>query len=642
MFLHGGDFNPEQWIGNMDLVKEDIEKLKLAKINTVTMGMFSWSMLEPVEGKFEFGWLEEIFQILKDNDMQVIMGTPTSARPHWLAQGYPSTSRVNEYGQRELSGFRHNHCMQSPEFRKKAGIIIEKLVETVVKFDIIHSWHINNEFGGQCYCEHCVEKFRSSLKRKYGTIQNLNAGWWNTFWSHNYSDFDEILPPFYHGERSNTPLNVNWEKFKTLNHIDYYQFEYDLIRKHSSLPITTNFHGDPFNFSLDYSVFSSYVDYVSYDIYPPWNTEDNYNIAIKSKKELILQHSLDLEKDFYMMESTPGSTNWQSYTILKSGKLHSATTYLQMLCSAKSFLYFQLKQSRGSSEKYHGAVLDVSSNTDGRVYNYIKDFGEQLMELSDFTEMNLKNEVAIYYDWNNTSMLYYSEGPRNIGLGNSEFIDRLFEYFNNVGVNVEFVFDEKYLKKFDTIIFPYAYNVKTEVIESLKELKNKTVIAFPMLNYVNQDDLLHLGALPHGLTKQFGIEVLEFNAVLEGKTIDSNSHRFEYITEVIDVKTARSVEYFNHEILKSALTINDFNDSKFIYIAGIPTPSSLVSIFDEIFGFNYELNKKIIQSNVILNGKEFRMLINFGEEAIKVNDVYWTNAQNNQILEKFDFAILNN
>ncbi|MFV0255531.1 MAG: beta-galactosidase [Erysipelotrichaceae bacterium] len=640
MFLHGGDYNPEQWIDNIDLIKDDIEKLRKANINTVTLGMFSWSMIEPTEGFYDFRWLELILTILKENNFKVIMGTPTSARPHWLAQSYPETSRVNEHAKRELSGFRHNHCMQSPVFREKAELLISKLVEVVIPFDIIHSWHINNEFGGHCYCEHCVRKFRDNLREEYKDVKTLNNAWWNVFWSHNYSSFDEILPPFAHGERSNTPLNINWERFKTRNHIDYYKFEYNLIRKLSNLPITTNFHGDPFNFSLDYRMFSDYVDYISYDIYPPWNTKDNYEVAIKAKKELILQHSLDLDKEFYMMESTPGSTNWQEYTVLKSAKLHKATTYLQMLCSSKSFLYFQLKQSRGSSEKYHGAVLDVSSDENSRVYKYVKEFGNELKSLEIFENMQLKNEVAIYYDWNNTTMLHYSEGPRNIGLGISELNDNIFEYFNNVGINVEYVFDERHLDKFDTIIFPYAYNVNPRVVEKLKGLKDKIIIAFPMLNYVDENDLLHVGNLPYKLNDQFGVIVSEFNAVLDNQKIKSDKSMYEYLAEVVSPTTAEVLETFDHEILKSAFTKNDYNHSTYYYFGGIPTQDSLISVFDKVFKSKYELDKKTVVSNVTLNSEEYQMIINFGEEVINLKNVYWSNSMKQNLLEKYDFAIV--
>lgn len=639
MFLHGGDYNPEQWIDDIELVKSDIEKLRAANINTVTIGMFSWSVLEKEEGKFNFEWLEQVMELFKENEMKVIVGTPTAARPHWLAQNYPETSRINANDVREFSGIRHNHCMQSPVFREKAEIIVRKVIETVSKYDNIHSWHINNEFGGDCYCQHCQNKFREYLKAKYETIENLNKSWWNTFWSHNYSSFAEIIPPFKHGEMSNTPLKVNFEKFKTINHIDYYQFEYDLIREYSALPITTNFHGDPFNFSLDYYQFAKHVDYVSFDIYPPWNTADNYDLAIKAYKELLMQSSLDIEKDFYMMESTPGSTNWQQYTILKSAKLHKASTYLQMLAHSKSFLYFQLKQSRGSSEKYHGAVLDVTSNTDARVYNYIKEFGGELNQLADYTNLEFAKDVAIYYDWNNNSMLHFSEGPRNQGLQISEFNDKLVDYFTNVELNVEFVYDEKHLDKYHTIIFPYAYSVKPEVIERLKSLTGKTVIAFPLFNYVNEDDLLHVSKLPCDLTEEFSVTVSEFNAVLDGQTIDSSDYQFELVTEVVTANNAEVLQVFEHDILKAAVTKNTSGNNDYYYIGGIPTSQSLTKLFDLIMKKQYQDEKRIISTNAKLGNQDVKLVLNFGKKPYQLSNVIWTNGSDDSLGE-YDLAIV--
>ena len=48
-YLHGGDYNPEQWLDRPDILKKDIEYFKKAHINTVSMGMFSWAVLEPEE-----------------------------------------------------------------------------------------------------------------------------------------------------------------------------------------------------------------------------------------------------------------------------------------------------------------------------------------------------------------------------------------------------------------------------------------------------------------------------------------------------------------------------------------------------------------------------------------------------------------
>ena len=41
--LHGGDYNPEQWLDRPDILKKDIEYFKKAHINTVSVGIFSWA-----------------------------------------------------------------------------------------------------------------------------------------------------------------------------------------------------------------------------------------------------------------------------------------------------------------------------------------------------------------------------------------------------------------------------------------------------------------------------------------------------------------------------------------------------------------------------------------------------------------------
>ena len=39
--LHGGDYNPEQLLHDPDILEKDIEYLKKAKINEVSLGVFS-------------------------------------------------------------------------------------------------------------------------------------------------------------------------------------------------------------------------------------------------------------------------------------------------------------------------------------------------------------------------------------------------------------------------------------------------------------------------------------------------------------------------------------------------------------------------------------------------------------------------
>ena len=45
--LHGGDYNPDQWIQTPEIWDEDMRLMKLSGCNAMTIGIFSWSALEP-------------------------------------------------------------------------------------------------------------------------------------------------------------------------------------------------------------------------------------------------------------------------------------------------------------------------------------------------------------------------------------------------------------------------------------------------------------------------------------------------------------------------------------------------------------------------------------------------------------------
>ena len=79
--LHGGDYNPEQWLDYPEILEQDLAYFKKARINEVSLGMFSWAFLEPEEGVFRLEWLKEVIDRLYENGIVVILSTPTAARP---------------------------------------------------------------------------------------------------------------------------------------------------------------------------------------------------------------------------------------------------------------------------------------------------------------------------------------------------------------------------------------------------------------------------------------------------------------------------------------------------------------------------------------------------------------------------------
>ena len=239
--MHGGDYNPDQWLHMPEVLKTDIERFKEAKINTVSVGIFAWSKLEPREGEYEFDWLEKVIDDLYENGISVILATPSGARPHWMTDKYPEVLRTDAEGRKMIFGGRHNHCLTSPVYREKVRQMNTALAKRFGGHPAVKMWHISNEYGGECHCQLCQNAFRQWLERKYKTIDALNDSWWTAFWSHTYDSFSQVESPSPIGETSVHGLTLDWKRFVSDQTIDFMEQEIAAIREAGSdKPVTAN------------------------------------------------------------------------------------------------------------------------------------------------------------------------------------------------------------------------------------------------------------------------------------------------------------------------------------------------------------------------------------------------------------------
>ena len=128
--------------------------------------------------------------------------------------------------------------------RRKVKQIDRALAQRFGKKENVILWHISNEFGGNfkdstCHCEKCQKKFREWLKNKYGTLDKLNASWWTGFWSHKYTDWDQIHSPSPQGECLTTALTLDWKRFSSEQITDFCKMEAEVsseTRKATAAP----------------------------------------------------------------------------------------------------------------------------------------------------------------------------------------------------------------------------------------------------------------------------------------------------------------------------------------------------------------------------------------------------------------------
>ena len=527
--VHGADYNPEQWIDSKEIWDEDMRLMKLANCNEMTIGIFSWSHIEPQENHFDFSFLDEIIEKIDKNGGKVILATPSGARPRWLSEKYPEVLRVNELGQKNQFGARHNHCFTSPKYRERVKIINEKLAERYGNHPAVIAWHISNEYGGECHCELCKKAFRNYLKKKFNNdIYLLNKEYWTSFWSHKYDNFEQIDPPSPLGEMSVLGLNLDWHRFVTAQTVDFMKNEIEPLKKHSNKPITTNMQ---YEFKdLDYYKFVDVMDFASWDAYPKWHSGNDIETAQNCAFWHDYYRSL-FKKPFYLMEHAPGQVNWHEINKIKRPKLEVLSSLQAVAHGSDSVQYFQWRKSRGGVEKFHGAVVGHDGTENTRIFNCVKEKGTILKKIDEITGTCTKSEVAIIYEIENYWALKDCQGYNNKDKKYFETCYAYHKYFWQKGINVDIVNSNEDLSKYKLVVAPMLYKTDEKCIENLtKYVKNGgTLYGTYIFGQVNENDLCYLGFSPANQLKDvFGLIIEETDSLYKDDVIKVNMNDKEY------------------------------------------------------------------------------------------------------------------
>lgn len=569
---YGGDYNPEQW--PEDVWQEDMRMFKKAHINQVTLNVFSWAALQPDEETYSFEKLDRIMELVRENGLKVCMATSTGAHPAWMAKRHPDILRTEFNGMKRKFGGRHNSCPNSPTYRMYAPRLAGELAKRYKDYENIVAWHISNEFGGECYCENCEKAFQEWLKKKYGTIEEMNRSFNSSFWGHTFYDWDEVVLPNLlseHFEENRTMfqgISLDYRRFNSDSMLECFQLEYDAIRREMpDIPITTNLMG--FYKPLDYQKWAKKMDFISWDSYP---APGDSPAAIAIRHDLM--RGIKEQNSFVLMEQTPSVTNWLPYNRLKRPGEMRLLSYQAAAHGADAIQFFQLRRSVGACEKYHGAVIDHAGRDDTRVFLEVEKLGEELQLLGDaFLEGRTPAETAIVFDWDNWWALEYSAGPSV----RMKYLDAVQDYYTalfekNIPVDIIGVDDE--ISKYKIVIAPLLYMTKKGYAEKLETFVKAggTFITTYFSGIVDEHDLV-IGAYPGELKELLGIWVEEQDALPEGEqnafVYGGEKYSADILCDLPHLEGAEGLSFYEKDFYQGmpAVTRNRYGKGNAYYVA---------------------------------------------------------------------------
>lgn len=580
--LHGADYNPEQWENYPGIIEKDITMMQQAKCNVMSVGIFSWAKLEPREGEYDFAWLDAVIEKLYAAGIHIFLATPSGARPAWMSQKYPEVLRVGRDRVPALHGGRHNHCMTSPVYREKTLKINRLLAERYSQHPAVLGWHISNEYGGECHCGLCQQKFRDWLKARYKTLDALNHAWWSTFWSHTYTDWSQIESPAPQGEVSIHGLNLDWRRFNTAQVSDFCRHEVPPLKAvNADLPVTTNFM--EYFYDYDYWQLAKEIDFISWDSYPMWHREkEETTLACYTAMYHDMMRSLKGGKPFVLMESTPSTTNWQPISKLKKPGMHILSSLQAVAHGADSVQYFQWRKSRGSVEKFHGAVIDHVGHLDTRVGREVSKLGDMLARLSVVAGCRTEARVAIIFDQQSRWAMDDAAGPRNMGLEYEKTVNEHYRPFWEKGIAVDVIDADQPLSQYALVIAPMLYMVRQGFAERAEAFvaEGGHLVTTYWSGIVDETDLCFTGGFPGPLRKLLGIWAEEIDCLGEGERnlvqgLAGNAsglqgpYQVRHLCELIHTETAQALATYRDDFYagRPAVTVNRFGNGKAWHVA---------------------------------------------------------------------------
>ncbi|MDQ0574480.1 beta-galactosidase [Agromyces albus] len=508
---YGADYNPEQW--PEEIWPDDVARMREAGVTMVSLGIFSWSRIQPREGEFDFDWLDRVIDLLHEGGIAVDLATATASPPPWASASYPELLPQDENGAVYWPGSRQQFAPSSPVYRRLATELVTAIAERYAQHPAVVMWHVNNEYGCHVqldYSDAARDAFRGWLERRYVTIDRLNEVWGTNFWSQRYGSFAEVFPPRKAPYSHNPGQMLDFRRFTSDMLLECYLMEREIIRAAGATqPITTNFMGafKPAN----YAQWAEHIDVVSDDCYPDPNDPESFRAAAFQRD---LMRSMKPDVPWILMEQATNALNWRPTNAPKAPGQMAALSAQAIGRGADGILFFQWRQSRAGAEKFHSAMLPYAG-TRTRTWREVTAFGEQLAALPELPAGARDARVALVFDWENWWAVEASDHPMN-ELDYVAVVQRWYRALHRRHVQVDIVPPERVDGQYALAIAPLLYLLRDEGAAALTTFVEGGghLVAGPFTDVVDEFDRFRDGGFLTQLGELYGIRLDDFGALV--------------------------------------------------------------------------------------------------------------------------------
>ncbi|MDT0345332.1 beta-galactosidase [Streptomyces litchfieldiae] len=517
-FAYGADYNPDQW--PREVWHEDIRLMREAGVNVVSLAIFSWARIQPTEDTWDFGWLDEIMDLLHEGGIGVDLATATASPPPWLTTAHPEILPVTASGETVWPGARQHWRPTSPVFREHALRLVTTMAERYAGHPALVAWHISNELGCHNiydYSDDAARAFRDWLRARYGDLDALNSAWGTAFWSQRYSDFEQVLPPRLAASHPNPTQQLDFKRFSSDALKQYLVAEREVLTRITpDVPVTTNFMVMGETKGMNYADWAAEVDFVSNDHYVLPGPQSLDELSFSAN----LTGNIAGGRPWFLMEHSTSAVNWQPINRAKLRGELARDSLLHVAHGADAVCFFQWRQSAAGAEKYHSAMVP-HAGADSAVFRAVSALGATLRDLAPAAGAPRRPaRAALLFDWESWWASEQDSHPTSRLRYRQEALD-WYSAFLALGVRADIVPRGAALEGYDLVVAPVLHVLPAELAKELTAYVEGGghLVTTYFSGIVDENDHAWLGGYPGPLRDLLGIRIEEFAPLLDDETV---------------------------------------------------------------------------------------------------------------------------
>ncbi|MEA3345865.1 MAG: beta-galactosidase [Chloroflexota bacterium] len=529
---YGVDYYPEHW--PEERWPEDARLMTEAGFNIVRLGEFAWSLLEPQEGTFVFDWLDRAIDILAEQDIQVILGTPTAAPPPWLTTRYPEVLPVGPEEERIGPGGRRHYCPSSPVYRRLSRRITQEMAVHYAQAPTVIGWQIDNELSlsnpGRCYCPACQRAFQDWLRERYGSLEALNEAWGTVFWSQVYTNWPQIPTPLPAGADHNPGLLLDYYRFQSDAYMSYAQEQLDILREVCPDHFVTHNVALPLMDVINNFNLASKLDFLAQDTYPGfWQilSHTEFGEAFGGRPitpemvAMVCAWGYDAIRGnkqgepFWVMEQQAGPAGQRIFSPAPRPNQLRLWAYQALARGARAITHFRWRTCTFGAEEYWHGVLD-HDGVPRRRYEELKTTAGEMNALGDDLAMTpIQADVALLFSYDSAWALAIqpchprlSYAFQNIGY---------YTPFYYANIPVDIVAPDADLSGYKMVLAPALHVVTPDVADRLSNFVREggTLVVGFRSGVKDKYNRVVTNPLPGLLAELLGMEVTEYDALYD-------------------------------------------------------------------------------------------------------------------------------